>query len=72
VRKLLEVDPLLCASHFTVLRFASLPVSRRCQPLAARCSAWVDGPGWPMIHRDIKPANVILTCRGGIHDFVKA
>src|SRR5262249_997438 len=22
-------------------------------------------------HRDIKPANIFLTCRGGLHDFVK-
>src|SRR6185436_12515769 len=35
------------------------------------CGALAEAHAGGLVHRDIKPANIFLTCRGGLHDFVK-
>jgi hypothetical protein len=35
------------------------------------CGSLAEAHAAGLVHRDIKPANIFLTCRGGLHDFVK-
>jgi serine/threonine protein kinase len=35
------------------------------------CGSLAEAHASGLIHRDVKPANLMLTCRGGVYDFVK-
>ena len=52
-------------------REGSLPVGRIIDILLQVCGSLAEAHGTGLIHRDIKPANIMITCRGGIADFVK-
>lgn len=54
-----------------VKRFGPIPESRLVYILKQACGALAEAHSAGMVHRDIKPANIFLTCRGGVHDFVK-
>jgi serine/threonine protein kinase len=54
-----------------VKRFGPVPEARLIYILRQACAALAEAHAAGLVHRDIKPANVFLTCRGGLHDFVK-
>jgi hypothetical protein len=54
-----------------VERVGPLPEARVVFLLRQMCGALAEAHAAGLIHRDVKPANVFLTCRGGMHDFVK-
>jgi tRNA A-37 threonylcarbamoyl transferase component Bud32 len=54
-----------------VKRHGPLPEARMVYLLRQICGSLAEAHAAGLIHRDIKPANLFLTCRGGMHDFVK-
>lgn len=54
-----------------VMRYGPLPETRAVYILRQVCASLAEAHAAGMIHRDVKPANIILTSRGGQHDFVK-
>jgi len=54
-----------------VKQHGRLPEARLVYILRQICGSLAEAHAAGMIHRDIKPANIILTHRGGMHDFVK-
>ena len=54
-----------------VKRFGPLPEARAVYVLRQVCASLAEAHAAGLVHRDIKPANIILTFRGGLHDFVK-
>jgi serine/threonine protein kinase len=51
--------------------FGPLPEARVRFILRQVCGSLAEAHAGGLVHRDIKPANIFLTCRGGMHDFVK-
>ncbi len=49
----------------------ALPQARAVAILRQICASLAEAHEIGLIHRDLKPANVMLTVRGGVHDFVK-
>ena len=54
-----------------IQRFGPLPEARMVYILRQVCGSLAEAHAAGLVHRDIKPANIILTRRGGLHDFVK-
>ena len=54
-----------------VKHFGPLPEARMVFILRQVCGSLAEAHAAGLVHRDIKPANIFLTCRGGLHDFVK-
>jgi hypothetical protein len=54
-----------------VTRCGPLPEARVLALLRQVCGSLAEAHAGGLVHRDIKPANIFLTCRGGLHDFVK-
>lgn len=54
-----------------VKRFGPLPEARMAFILRQACGSLAEAHAVGLVHRDVKPANIILTRRGGQHDFVK-
>jgi tRNA A-37 threonylcarbamoyl transferase component Bud32 len=54
-----------------VTRCGPLPEARLLYILRQVCGSLAEAHAQGLVHRDIKPANIALTCRGGLHDFVK-
>lgn len=54
-----------------VKKFGPLPEARMVHFLRQVCGSLAEAHAQGLVHRDIKPANIFLTCRGGLHDFVK-
>jgi hypothetical protein len=54
-----------------VKRFGPLSEARLVYILRQVCSSLAEAHAAGLVHRDVKPANIVLTCRGGLHDFVK-
>jgi serine/threonine protein kinase len=54
-----------------VKQFGSLPEARMVFILRQTCGSLAEAHAAGLVHRDVKPANIILTRRGGLHDFVK-
>lgn len=52
-------------------RFGPLPEARMVAILRQACGSLGEAHAAGLVHRDVKPANIILTRRGGLHDFVK-
>ena len=49
----------------------ALPQARAVAILRQVCASLAEAHEVGLIHRDLRPSNVMLTVRGGIHDFVK-
>jgi eukaryotic-like serine/threonine-protein kinase len=54
-----------------IKRFGPLPEARMSYILRQVCGSLAEAHAAGLVHRDVKPANIFLTCRGGLHDFVK-
>ncbi len=54
-----------------VKRFGPLPEARVVYILQQICGSLAEAHAAGLVHRDVKPANIVLTRRGGLHDFVK-
>ncbi len=54
-----------------VQKYGPLPEARALHLLRQICGSLAEAHAAGLVHRDIKPANIILTIRGGVHDFVK-
>ncbi|MFA6958882.1 MAG: serine/threonine-protein kinase [Thermoanaerobaculia bacterium] len=54
-----------------VLLEDAIPQARAVAILRQICASLAEAHELGLIHRDLRPANVMLTVRGGIHDFVK-
>jgi eukaryotic-like serine/threonine-protein kinase len=54
-----------------VTRYGPLPEARVTYILRQVCGSLAEAHATGLVHRDVKPANIVLTCRGGLHDFVK-
>jgi serine/threonine protein kinase len=54
-----------------VTRYGPLPEARTVYILRQVCGSLAEAHAGGLVHRDVKPANIFLTCRGGLHDFVK-
>jgi tRNA A-37 threonylcarbamoyl transferase component Bud32 len=48
-----------------------VPEARVLAILRQVCGSLAEAHAAGLVHRDVKPANIFLTCRGGLHDFVK-
>jgi serine/threonine protein kinase len=54
-----------------VKQFGPVSEARMVYILRQACGSLAEAHAAGLMHRDIKPSNIFLTCRGGIHDFVK-
>ncbi len=54
-----------------IKRYGPLPEARMAYILRQVCGSLAEAHAAGLVHRDVKPANIFLTCRGGLHDFVK-
>lgn len=54
-----------------VKRSGRLPQERVVYLLKQACGSLAEAHAAGLVHRDVKPANIFITCRGGLHDFVK-
>lgn len=54
-----------------VKKFGAMPEARMAFILRQACGSLAEAHAVGLVHRDVKPANIILTRRGGQHDFVK-
>ena len=54
-----------------VERYGPLPAGRAIDILAQICASLQEAHEHGLIHRDVKPANIIVSCYGGVPDFVK-
>ena len=54
-----------------VKQYGPLPEARVVYILRQVCGSLAEAHAAGLVHRDIKPANILLTRRGGLHDFVK-
>lgn len=54
-----------------IKQYGPLPEERVVYLLRQVCGSLGEAHALGMVHRDVKPANIILTLRGGQHDFVK-
>jgi eukaryotic-like serine/threonine-protein kinase len=52
-------------------RYGPLPEARVVHILRQVCESLAEAHATGLVHRDVKPSNIVLTCRGGIYDFVK-
>ena len=54
-----------------VKQYGPLPEARTVYILRQVCASLAEAHAAGLVHRDVKPANIVLTFRGGQHDFVK-
>jgi serine/threonine protein kinase len=54
-----------------VKKYGPLPEARAVYILRQVCASLAEAHAAGLVHRDVKPANILLTFRGGQHDFVK-
>jgi serine/threonine protein kinase len=54
-----------------ISRHGPIPEARLLFILRQVCGSLSEAHATGLVHRDIKPANIVLTKRGGMHDFVK-
>ena len=52
-------------------RAGPLPDARVMHFLRQVCGSLAEAHATGLVHRDIKPANLFVSCRGGMHDFIK-
>ena len=57
--------------HELVRRHGPLPAARVIHLLVQVCGSLAEAHEMGIVHRDVKPSNILLTRRGGLHDFVK-